>query len=465
MNRNVTPNDPAVIGRTDSESIQNAVNYAIRTGIRRVLIPKFNARTQRPQWDIDRAILLSSDLEIILDDCYLRQADGCLDNVFRNFADTPNYTIEGRQHDIRIIGRGKPVIDGGLPNGLTQSTSLKNGMPHVSRNNMILFHNLKGFVIENITMINQRWWAVNLLYAESGRISNCHIHAESDLPNQDGIDLRLGCHDIIIENMTGQAGDDFIALSAIGTGAYLNTPVEGLSEDIHDVTIRNIIATSVNCAVIGLRNSDGRRMYNITIDNVHDVDNGAEESGKLYPDYPKRKINMDIRRNLRGNSPYTLLRVGQDGYYKNRNSGLGETYGITATNLYARGGCAVMINVSLKHSYFGNIHAENDVDYVVTTKSGRPTQVYGANLKDIVIENVFYDNTDNDFATAFDFDLNTDKKSVENVIINRAFLGNCLHPISLRQPGNVIFREFYGTHVREHCGEVTCTDVSLPKES
>ncbi len=446
----ITPNDPEVIGRTDSESIRNAVERAVRTDVRRVRIPRLNARTGAARWDIDRAVILESGLEIVLDNCVLRQADGCFDNVFRSFDEEPSDSVEGRKHDIRIVGEGNAVIDGGLPNGLTQGTSTPER--HVSRNNLILLHNVKGFVIENLTLLNQRWWAVNLIYAESGRISNVRIHCECNLPNQDGIDLRVGCHDIILENLTGTAGDDFIALSAIGDGMGGKPPVQGLSQDIHDITIRNIVATSANCAVIALRNSDGRKLYNVTMDNVHDVDNGAEESGKLYPAYPEHKANFDIRRHLRGNSPYTLLRIGQDGYYKNRNACLGETYAISATNLYARGGCAVMINVSLQDSYFGRIFAENDVDYIVTTKSGRTRQIYGADLRNVVIEDVFYNNTDNDFATAFDFDINQVERRVENVIVRRAFLGSCRKPFSLREKGNVIFEEIRGRFVTESSG-------------
>ena len=33
--------------------------------------------------------------------------------------------------------------------------------------------------------------------------------------NQDGLDLRQGCHDIAIENITGYTGDDLVALTDI----------------------------------------------------------------------------------------------------------------------------------------------------------------------------------------------------------------------------------------------------------
>lgn len=458
----VTPNDEGIMGKSDSESIQNAVNYAVSSSIGRVVIPKMNTRTGKSIWDIDSAIILDSCLEIVLDNCLLRQTDGCFDNVFRSHLITENAQEPSAQlHDIRIIGRGKAVIDGGIHNGITERGYVHNGGTHMSVNNMILLLNVKNFVIEGISFENQRFWAINLIYAEYGRLSNLHFWCECENPNLDGIDLRFGCHDIIIENITGQSGDDLIALSAIGSRVFTSDKssaypftVSGRSQDIHDITVRNVIGTSVDCAVIAMRASDGRKLYNITIDNVHDVDNGALEAGKCYPDYPKATINMDIRRKREGNHPYALIRIGQNGYYNNRANVLGEVYGITATNLYSRGGVAIMINASLKDSYFGNIHADNDVDYIVTTKSGRVKQKYGADIQNVVFENIFYNNTDNVYATAFDFDYNTENYTLENVMIIRAFIGNCQKPFNIKQKGSVIFRDIYGKNAEMQSGVI-----------
>ena len=65
----VTPNDAEIISDTDSNSINNAVKAAIERDIRRVVIPRINERTGKAQWDIDEAIILSSNLEIVLDNC------------------------------------------------------------------------------------------------------------------------------------------------------------------------------------------------------------------------------------------------------------------------------------------------------------------------------------------------------------------------------------------------------------
>ncbi len=467
MNRYVTPNDEGLMGCCDSDSIQNAVNLAAKTGIGRVLIPRFNERTGKPLWEIEKAVILSSDVEIILDNCKLRQADGACDNVFRSHLITADAQEPSAQlHDIRIIGRGTAVIDGGIHNGITERAyHRKEDARHPSMNNMILLANVRNFVVEGISFENQRFWALNLGYAEYGRLSNLHFYCECENPNLDGIDLRDGCHDIIIENITGQSGDDLIALSAIGFGLFTENrlssygfAVSNASKDIHDITIKNVIGTSVDCAIIALRATDGRKLYNVTIDNVHDVDNGALEAGKCFPAYPKATIDMDIRRIRKGNHPYALLRIGQHGYYKNRANILGEVYGITATDLHSRGGVAIMVNVSLKDSYFGNIHADNDVDYIVTTKSGRVKQKYGADMENVVFENIFYNNADNDFATAFDFDTNQEVHTLKNVVINRAFLGNCQNIFNMKQKGNVIFRELYGKHIETQNGEVFGTE-------
>ncbi|MBR6793905.1 MAG: hypothetical protein IKM48_06085 [Clostridia bacterium] len=456
----LTPNQ--FIGMTDAQSIQNAVDYAHEKGINSVTIPRINERTGAPVWNIDRAIILPSEMEIVLDNCHLRQADGCMDNIFRTFGDieAEGHTLAEQKHNIVIRGQGHAVLDGANPNGLTQKTSLQDGLPHVSRNNLILFYNIRGFVIENLELRNQRWWAINLLHAERGRISSIHFAAECDRRNQDGIDLRLGCSNILIEKITGQVGDDVVALSAIDHPESLQGMgwmyrVEGHEIDIHDIIIKDIIATSVECSVIGIRNTDGKKIYNVTIDNIHCTDNYAAEDGKLYPAYPKFRLPpFDINRIRRSNAPYTLIRIGQPGYFKDRPNMLGEVYNIHATNLHMHMGCVVLCNISLENSYFGNIYAENDVDYIFTTKEARAERQYGADLRNVVIENVFYQNRDNDFATAFDFDINQKDFKAENVVIQNAFLGNCKNIFNMKMDGTLHYSGFYGANVKKANGTI-----------
>ncbi|MBP3381409.1 MAG: hypothetical protein J6L00_02080 [Clostridia bacterium] len=426
----ISPNDAGIMGYNDSESIQNAVNEAKKTGLNKVVIPRLNKRTGVCRWDIDKAIILPSEIHIVLDNCYLRQADGCFDNVFRNCGeeDALDHSADSEMHDIYITGIGNAVIDGGESNGLTEATFREMNIP-IRKNNMILLYNVRRFRIEHLTLKNQRWWAINLYFAEQGTLSDLYIEARSTVPNQDGIDLRVGCHDILIENITGQAGDDLIALSALNkrvpqSEKAMSFPyyVDGKDSDIHDIIIRNVIGTSISCAIIAIRNTDSAKIYNVTIDNVFDTQNGVWNNKAPDAPFYLRQTNKKTDGFI---SPYAVIRIGQGDYFKWRNNTLGEIYGITATNIHAKHNAAIMINSSLDKSYFGNIYAENGVDNIVTTKSDWLHQIFGADIRDTVFENIFFQCTDNKDAVAFHFVEKGKAHTLQNVHIRNAFTGNC----------------------------------------
>ena len=435
MNNFVTPNDKGIMADTDSRSINNAVKEAIKSGIGRVVIPRINERTGENRWDVDEAILLSSNLEIILDNCYIRQMDGSMDNVFRNINDpaTPS-TVEDEDRNIVIRGRGNAVIDGGKMNDLCEATSCKDGLPHVEKNNVIRLYNVRGLKLQNFTILNQRWWAINLYFVEEALISGLTIITKPNGLNQDGIDLRVGCNNIIIENIYGQSGDDFIALSGFwSVNKAKKYNVIGKSIDIHDIVIKNIVATSTECAVIALRNHDGVRMYNITIDTVHDVltSEAANDKNPRFDHY----FEADSYKSPR--SPYATVRIGQDGYISQHECQSGDVFGLHVTNIHGRLNNTVMLNETIENSYFGNIYADNDVDCVITAKTHRPTLNYGADLKNVVFENVFYNCRDNENSTAFDFPLNHREHTMQNVVIRNAFIGNAKTAINMGHKGCV----------------------------
>ena len=80
----VTPNDDGIMSDSDSKSIQNAIDFAKKSNISTVVIPKLCKRTNSLRWIIDKSILLPSDITIILDSCHLTLADGVYENIFRN---------------------------------------------------------------------------------------------------------------------------------------------------------------------------------------------------------------------------------------------------------------------------------------------------------------------------------------------------------------------------------------------
>lgn len=439
----VTPNDEGMIAESDSRSIQNAVNEAIRSEVRRVVIPRINARTGKPQWDVDEAIILSSNLEIVLDNCYIRQIDGSMDNVFRNFDDDAvRSTLAEEQENIIIRGIGNAVIDGGNHNGLLQKNSGKDGLPHVEKNNVIRLHNLRDFQLRDFTILNQRWWAINLLFVEEGIISGLVLKCDNGCHNQDGIDLRLGCNNITIENIRGYSGDDLIALTGFYGGRESQKyEVSGKSIDIHDVLIKNIVATSAECTVIGMRNQSGVKLYNVTIDGVHDTTSSAQ----LQNPSPSFVFGFDLNNYSSPKSPYSTIRIGQDGYYTDREVKLGEVYGIHVSNIHSRTNCSILLNENIKDSYFGNIYAGKNVHRVITTRSCRAHQSYGCDMENIVFENIFYSPEPDNDSVAFDFDINGKPHSLHNVFINNAFIGDSKTAINMKHSGKLVANGLYGS--------------------
>ncbi len=372
----LSPNDPRFMGVTDSESIQNAVNAAEKGPIRTVRIPRICKRTGNTEWIIEKSILLPSDITIILDDCHLTLKKDIYENIFRNknlYTDIQN-KAEGKQKGIRIIGMGDAILDGGEGNDLLERTSLKDGRPSIRFNNFILLHNVDDYVLENFSCINLRWWAINQICCTHGRLENLRFFNGELIPNQDGIDVRLGCSYIYINNITGRLGDDVVALSAFaGSKEREIFLVEGMTPDIHDVTIRDVSADT-NYSLVALRNTDGAKMYRITIENIKDP-------GGIY-------------------GPRSVVRIGENLYYKERTSVIGETYDINVRGVYSLNRGTIFIGGALNDSKICDVYAGGTSMSAISTfaihRFLQQKQMYawgGATMENVVFENIHYNGT------------------------------------------------------------------------
>lgn len=127
-----------------------------------------------------------------------------------------------------------------------------------------------------------------------------------NMENQDGIDLRNGCHHIIISDITGRTGDDLIALTAIANedsgfipgGSMKNTHVmhndwTKRDKNIHDIIIRNVVGYSHLCHLIRLLPAY-TKIWNVVIDGVVDTspDNIEPFGGILLGDLDGYGKNM-----------------------------------------------------------------------------------------------------------------------------------------------------------------------------
>lgn len=405
-----TPND--TIGSCDSESIQNAVAMALETGVMHVTIPRINERTGKAEWVITEGIRLPSGMCVTLDNCYMTLADDVMSNFFISAnAYTPDaFDPEKRMHNITIRGVGRAELNGGKPNILSESTHLKDGVPPVTRNCPIFMINVEGFHVENLAITDHRYWGMRFEFCSKGIVRDIFVCGTNDRRNQDGVNLRNGCYDILIENIHGQSGDDMIALSAIDSKKEHegNMIVEGLSWDIHDVVIRNISGAAITHPLVALRNHNGAKIYNITIENVSDT-----------PFLKPPAKYGDVER-------YGIIRIGNNSYYSISPSQMGDTYNIKIRGVRikysARG---IITQATLKNCSFSDISAEGACQSIVAvTPDGWASAPSGVKMENVTVDGVFFDAENREGSTVFDFSIMRDDDYVHGVQLRNAVLNN-----------------------------------------
>ena len=209
-----------------------------------------------------------------------------------------------------------------------------------------LFAGVSDYELAGFTMRETQCWAIS---QENG-CARGHVHdivfADTNLNrNQDGIDVRKGCHDIVIENISGVTGDDTVALTGLRrpkdaprrtTSRKLPIQIGGWwptdDDDIHDITIRNVRARSAGGdGVIRLLTQDGIKMYNIVVSNVVDTTSGSQKRAQA------------------------TIRIGDVNYWTIKRNELGEMHHVTVTDVDAKGRVGVWIKGPLADSAVTNI--------------------------------------------------------------------------------------------------------------
>ena len=346
---------------SDAEMIQAALDAAREEGLS-VLIPKINKRTGEAIYNIDKTVFLHSGSILVLQNAHLRLADGVICNMFRN-ADDSN-------EDITIKGIGKSILDGGVHNGLYEVNGIARSVSkypgrHAYENCTMIFKCVKNLLIDNITVRDQRYWAICLCAVSESRVSNIHFESSSNVPNQDGVDLLPGCHDVIVENITGGVGDNVVAIVATRDDLYPYKPATVRECDIHNVIVRNLLIHGVGgCALVRLLNHDGCRIYNVKIENIIETSPWSENDSSVAPN-PDLNIVSDKDGNMvhkrllvPGEEGYrceAAIIIGESYWYKYTKAEPGDTFGISVSNVMTHARFALWLNNAVKDSTFENI--------------------------------------------------------------------------------------------------------------
>jgi polygalacturonase len=307
--QDITPNQ---YKGNDVQRIRSAIEAAkVKTG--KVIIPSKNANGSN-LWLLDSAILLPGNITVILDNCTIQLSDQCRDNMFRSDNVGIGITDPVRIENISIIGIGDVILkgannpratgDGARTLTLNPDEEKERGNWRVSygsdagnaekkqkgdwRNIMILMAYVDGFKLQNINIENSHAWAVSFERVKNADISDIRINnpekinidgREVLVSNKDGINLRHGCKNFRINNISGRTGDDFVALSSLDTGAdghdngNLNSTMVtsrmwgGSEDDTEEVVITNI-ACQTKYRGVAIRASDSASIHDVYIDGL-----------------------------------------------------------------------------------------------------------------------------------------------------------------------------------------------------
>lgn len=316
MTAEVEPGDNGVITPnlyrgSDSDRIQSAIDDARET-TNLVVIPRHNANGS-DRWLLDRAILLPSNITIVLDNSTVQLSDATIDNIFRSDNLGRGTGAVEWNHNIKILGLGDAVIRGAdnpRSTGGGKQLSLEarfdgpDGRGTVSygtdasrpsekqmgdwRNHGILMAYVDGFALMDVTIENTHCWAVTHERVRNAVLARIRINNPPRITvdgvthyvaNRDGINLRQGCKGFRIDDVYGETGDDFIALTLLGvtkprqdaemlSGVMATSPhYDAPEDDIEDIWITNVKCKTKNHG-IALRTIDHATIHNVFIDGL-----------------------------------------------------------------------------------------------------------------------------------------------------------------------------------------------------
>ena len=336
------------VNLSDNDAIDAAILDRDADGV--VVIGK-RALANEPErdfWLLDRAILLPENTTVVLENCKIKLSDRCRDNFFRTANCGMGIEDPLPISNVHIRGEGFSVLEGAdhpravgdsskalacpcpytvedlcrlaewIPEERRESGNLTFDERHnhsygtdandINESQMgdwrgigILFANVDHFSISGLKIVDSHGWAVSLEACSNGRVERMELDARmskmidgmlNNMENQDGIDLRNGCHHIVVSDITGRTGDDVIALTAIADqpyrpgGSLCNTHVmhndwSRRDASIHDVIIRNVIAYSNLCYVVRLL-SCNTEIRDIVVDGIIDATpEPSEHSGTI----------------------------------------------------------------------------------------------------------------------------------------------------------------------------------------
>lgn len=355
--------DPNNYKGSDIERINAAVRDAQKgNGIVRIFKRRPDEVSSRDYWLIDSAVILPGGISFYMMNCRIKLSDQARDNWIRSANCVAGGDDLEELSGIHIIGEGSAVFEGadhpratgdsgktiGVQTYGTDAGKSDRNQKSDWRNIGVLLVKVNDFSLKNLSFVNSHAWAVSLEYCRKGLIRDLDFSSEQKVMidgkmesflNRDGLDLRRGCRDISIENITGHTGDDLIAITALGSAVRASGLMEtfefygGSDEpgaaDTFNISIRNVRGY---CAgghhIIRLLNNKGVKLHHIQISNLMDT-------------APQ------------GHQNRAAIKIGDQQY--GGSSPLGDTSDIQINCVHSRSRNAILLGGSLKDSMISDV--------------------------------------------------------------------------------------------------------------
>ena len=288
-------------GRTHSEAIEKAMQVAKEDGQFTTVI------LDNHDWNIDRSVLIHSDLELVIDGCKIKMKDQTHDTLIRceNLIVDKNNPFgpcksAGYTKNFRIIGKNGGALEGcDKPyKNLNHKGKL---VPYYGdffgwRGITILITEGENYEIANLKISKTKNWGISQEWC-----THAYIHDliyDVDVKNGDGINFRNGCETSVVENICGKTGHDTVACTALGNpntkikrnpkymypNQALGRGFDRKFRGIKNILIRNIFTVGKHHAVICLATTP--IVENIEIENVCEPTQSQRASlVKIYTGY------------------------------------------------------------------------------------------------------------------------------------------------------------------------------------
>ena len=365
-------NNPNDYRGSDSERIAAAVAAApFWGGVVRVPPRTPDEEGSRDFWLLDSAILLPSHTTLLLESCTLKLSDAARDNLIRSANCGPGIERVAPLEDVRVVGIGNARLvgadrpratgDSGKTLGVrtygTDAGKADESQTGDWRNIGVLLANVRGFCIENLTIVDAHAWSVSLERCVDGAVRNLTFDAQ-ETREIDGESAKAlvanGCKLFFYSNPSRENKEDrmeidfLIAKSKI-TSRHNISPIEVKSSSGFTTvsTIRNVTGYAAGGhQIVRLLNASGIKIYRVTIDGVMDAS-------------PEGVVDR------------ATIRIGDANPAWGGVTPLGDTYGITIANVHSQARQGILIAGSLTDSTIMNVVNYNPEAQSVCYESGK----------------------------------------------------------------------------------------------